>query len=144
MRKEGDLVLSAFQELRTSLPHSRLIDVSDELSSRQPEGVELRGLVSTREEAGLYASAHVVGNPIGAEGFGFGFTNAEAQRHSLPVISTRRWAIPAVVENGVIGLLIEPDDHASLLKAMRALGESETLRQEWGKQHASALNSDLL
>ncbi len=130
-RKGGDLVLSAFQELRASRPHSRLIYVSDELPSEQPAGVELRHLVSMKEVAGLYASADVFVNPTRAEGFGF--TNAEAQGYGLPVISTRRWAIPEVVEDGVTGLLIEPDDHAALLKAMRTLGESQTLRQEMGQ-----------
>jgi glycosyltransferase involved in cell wall biosynthesis len=130
-RKGGDLVLSAFQELRASLPHSRLIYVSDELPAGEIEGVELRPLVSTAEVASLYARADVFVNPTRAEGFGF--TNAEAQGYSLPVISTRRWAIPEVVEDGVTGLLIEPDDNAALLKAMRALGENQARRQEMGE-----------
>ena len=129
-RKGGDLVLSAFRELRDSQPRSRLIYVSDELPRERIEGVEARPLVSMFEVSHLYARADVFVNPTRAEGFGF--TNVEAQGYGLPVISTRRWAIPEVVQEGVTGLLVEPDDHAGLLRAMRALGESKTMRQEMG------------
>jgi glycosyltransferase involved in cell wall biosynthesis len=130
-RKGGDLVLSAFRELRASQPRARLIYVSDVLPREPIEGVEARPLVSMFEVSRLYASADVFVNPTRAEGFGF--TNAEAQGYGIPVISTRRWAIPEVVRDGVTGLLIEPDDHGALLSAMRVLGESKALRQEMGE-----------
>jgi glycosyltransferase involved in cell wall biosynthesis len=129
-RKGGDMVLSAFRELRASQPRSRLIYVSDVLP-REELGVEPRPLVSMHEVSQLYSQADVFVNPTRAEGFGF--TNVEAQGHGIPVISTQRWAIPEVVKDGVTGLLVEPNDYTKLLSAMRALGGSKTMRQEMGE-----------
>lgn len=123
-RKGGDVVLEAFQTLRSALPTARLLYVSDELPPLDIKGVEAVPLVSRTGVAALYARADIFVNPTRAEGFGF--TNVEAQGFGLPVISSRLGAIPEVVEHGRTGLLIDPDDGGSLVTAMRQLGESAT------------------
>ncbi len=129
-RKGGAAVLRAFEELRDELPDARLLYVSDDGPVPVPEGVEARALVPPSAVAGLYEAADVFVNPTRAEGFGF--TNAEAQGHGLPVISTRLAAIPEVVRDGETGVLIEPGDGAALLRAMRALARDSARRLEMG------------
>jgi glycosyltransferase involved in cell wall biosynthesis len=48
----------------------------------------------------------------------FGMVAAEAQMAGCPVAAYRRGAMPEVVEDGVSGLLAEPDDIPSLAKAI--------------------------
>lgn len=127
-RKGGDLVLAAFEALRGVLPEARLLYVSDEPPARPRPGLEALPLAAPGEVARLYARADVFVNPTRAEGFGF--TNAEAQGHGLPVISSRLNAIPEVVEDGRTGILIEPGDAAGLLAAMRRLGRDRARREE--------------
>lgn len=127
-RKGGDLVLAAFQELRRSCPGIRLLYVTDEPPARDIPGVEARPLVAPGGVGRLYDAADVLVSPARAEGFGF--TNAEAQGHGLPVISSRLGAIPEVVEDRVSGLLVAPGDGSALLAAMRQLVDEPQLRRQ--------------
>ena len=129
-RKGGDAVLRAFAALREERPEARLLFVSDELPAPVPPGVDARPLVPASEVGALYAAADVFVNPTRAEGFGF--TNAEAQGHGLPVISTRVAAVPEVVDDGVTGLLVEPGDDGALLAAMRTLARDRARREDLG------------
>lgn len=51
---------------------------------------------------------------------------------ALPVIATRVGGIPEVVEDGVTGLLVEPEDPAALARAIERLGADADLRREMG------------
>jgi len=129
-RKGGDLVLQAFARVRAVLPRA------PSLRHRRPspgplEGVEICPLAPSDEVASIYAAADVFVNPPRAEGFGF--TNAEAQGHGLPVISTRIGAVPEVVDDGRSGLLVPPNDSVAVAAAMRRLGEDAGLRKSMGE-----------
>jgi colanic acid/amylovoran biosynthesis glycosyltransferase len=50
----------------------------------------------------------------------------------LPVVSTRHSGIPEVVEDGVNGLLIPPEDGTALAKAMAQLLDHPEQRHEFG------------
>ena len=54
----------------------------------------------------------------------FGIVAAEAQGYGCPVIASRIGGLPEVVQEGVTGLLVEPDDPADLARAMRRLWDS--------------------
>lgn len=64
----------------------------------------------------------------------FGLVAAEAMAAGLPVIASRIGALPELVEDERTGLLSDPGDTASLLKAMRSLGVSPLLRDEMGRR----------
>jgi len=49
----------------------------------------------------------------------FGLVAAEAQVAGCPVVGYRRGALPEVVEDGVSGFLVEPDDVQALAQAIR-------------------------
>lgn len=126
-RKGGADVLRAFASLRARVPSARLLYVSDTAPAPQA-GVEALPLVPAQAVGDLYERADVFVNPTRAEGFGF--TNAEAQGHGLPVISSRLGAIPEVVEHQVSGLLVTPGDDAGLVEAMTMLAADHARRAE--------------
>lgn len=127
VRKGGDAVLRAFAELHARLPNTRLLYVGDTPPAAQA-GVEALPLVPAHAVGDIYARADVFVNPTRAEGFGF--TNAEAQGHGLPVVSSRLGAIPEVVEHGVTGLLVPPGDEAALVEALTALADDHGRRAQ--------------
>jgi len=80
---------------------------------------------ATREK--LFARAYCVVFPSRYESFGL--VPLEAFVHGCPVIASRSGAIPEVVEDGVSGLLFEPDSSRSLGVCVKAILEDEALRQ---------------
>ncbi len=68
----------------------------------------------------IYRSAHVLVHTAPYEGFGIPL--AEAASQGLPVVASNRTSIPEVVGAG--GILLEPNDTASWLEAIRRLTDS--------------------
>lgn len=64
----------------------------------------------------------------------FGLVAAEAQMAGCPVAGYRRGALPEVIEEGISGILVEPDDVETLGTAVR-----DCLRLDRGAVRASAL-----
>lgn len=64
----------------------------------------------------------------------FGLVAAEAMAAGLPVIASRIGALPEVVEHGVSGFLVHPNDPEALLAAMKKLEGSPLLRAEMGRR----------
>ena len=58
----------------------------------------------------------------------------EAMAMQLPVVSTTVTGIPEIVDDGIDGLLVPPQDGAALAAAMRRLMEDEGLRLKLGEQ----------
>ena len=50
----------------------------------------------------------------------------------LPVVSTTEVAVPEMVDDGVTGLLVEPDDAAALAGALDRLLADPALRERMG------------
>ena len=75
--------------------------------------------MSEADKAALLASASIILYPSRAESFGLVFL--EAWAFGLPVIGCRVGAIPDVVEHGVSGLLISPDDSEGLAACVSRL-----------------------
>ncbi len=125
-RKGGDLLLRAFAKARARVPDARLLIVGPdtlppELQTPQP-GVEFIGFVDKGTEAGAerlqraYAEARVFCLPTRFEAFGVAFL--EAMHYELPCIGPSAWAVPEIIEPGVTGLLIPPEDEERLADAL--------------------------
>lgn len=63
----------------------------------------------------------------------FGHTPAEAMAYHLPVIASRCGGVPEVVEEGVTGELVEPDDYEGLASRIVALIQQPEMRQRLGQ-----------
>jgi glycosyltransferase involved in cell wall biosynthesis len=85
----------------------------------------------------VYAAADVVVNPARvAESFGR--VAAEALMAGRPVVATRVGSLPALIRDGVDGLLVEPDDPESLAAAVERLMDDPMLAAglvEAGRAH---------
>lgn len=90
----------------------------DSTQDVSPPNVELLGWMNEDQIERQFAAADIVAIPSRWEGFGL--VAAEAMRAGLPVVASRVGGLPEVVEDGVTGRLIPPDDAAALAHALLA------------------------
>ena len=95
------------------------------------ETVALLGDISREQLAEEYVNATIFCLPSVQEGFGIVFL--EAMAAGLPVIACRAAAIPEVVEDGVMGVLVPPRDPAALAAGLVELLSSPERRRNMGE-----------
>lgn len=81
-----------------------------------PANVELLGWLGPGEIEGLLQGADIVAMPSRWEGFGL--TALEAMRAGKPVVATRVGGLVEIVEDGVTGRLVAPEDASELRRAL--------------------------
>jgi glycosyltransferase involved in cell wall biosynthesis len=110
------------------------------------EGSKRPELTAAIERLGLGDAVHLLGRRedisdlmLDADVFvhtarweGFGLVLLEAMRAALPIVATRVGAIPEVVDDGVTGTLVPPDDSRALADALVELARQPSLRRERG------------
>ncbi|MEB3196837.1 MAG: glycosyltransferase family 4 protein [Candidatus Sericytochromatia bacterium] len=139
-RKGGRAVVAAFARLRARHPEARLTIVS--AVAPQDLGIDLTGveLIPALPRELIYQTVYprtdVLLLPSLAEGYGMSVV--EGMSFGLPVIASRISALPELVQEGVSGLLVPPDDPEALEGAMRRLLESSTLRVQFGQAGRAA------
>jgi glycosyltransferase involved in cell wall biosynthesis len=94
--------------------------------------VELTGRLSHEELLQRYNSAEVFVSPSLYEGFGL--PAAEAMACGAAVVATTAGAFPDVIEDGVSGLLVPPEDAHALADAISRLLADSSLRRELGRR----------
>ncbi len=132
-RKGGDLLLSAFAEVRQRVPQARLLLVTaDPIPAHLPiAGVEVikptwnRAVIET-----LYQQADIFVLPSRLETWGD--VLLEAMAYGLPCIGVTGEAMEEIVKHEVTGLLARSNDCESLAAAMERLLRDEQLRQQYG------------
>lgn len=67
----------------------------------------------------------------------FGLVNIEAMAVGTPVVAKRHGALPEIVQDGVNGLLVPPDDQAALAEAVLRLLSDPAYSQKLGKAGAA-------
>lgn len=138
--KGADLLIQAAAALASEFPDLKLVLVGsgDDLPRLQelaresgaPEHIHFLTNLSRRELAFCYDSAEMFALPSTGEGFGLVFLEAMAFRK--PVVGTAMGGIPDIVHDGREGLLVEPQNLAALISALKALLSDEMFRTELG------------
>ena len=93
--------------------------------------IEWLGWLDPPALAARVASASMVVLPSREESFGNAM--AETMAVGAPLVSTRAGSIPELVENGVTGLLVPPDDPRALAGAIAGLRDDPELAAELGE-----------
>lgn len=136
--KGFDVLGRAGRLLRQSDPWIRLM-----VAGEGEERPALEGMNGTRPGAGplillgmredipdLLAGADIFVMPSRTEGLPMALI--EAMAAGLPVVASGVGGIPEVVEHGVHGLLVDPDDPVALAEALSILGGDPSLRARMG------------
>lgn len=122
-RKNVDLLLRAWPEVRRRVPGARLRLVGEPPRVTLPEGVEAVGVVPSVAAELRRASLFVL--PSHQEGFGI--VAAEAMAAGVPVLSTRSGGPEELVEASGGGRLADPGEFAAA--AAELLGDVGTLEE---------------
>lgn len=138
--KNHVMMLRAFRELATTDPRVRLVIVGDgperpaiEDFVREHRLADRVTLPGFRDDiAALLPEADVLLLTSRYEGISIALL--EAMRAGLPAIGTAVGGIPETIRDDRTGLLVAPDDHAGLARAMGTLAGSKPMRDEMGKQ----------
>jgi glycosyltransferase involved in cell wall biosynthesis len=101
--------------------------VASDLGNR----VEITGGVPYHEVANQYRQAYLLANPSLSESFGRSLIEANACE--VPVIASRAGGMTEIVDNGINGLLVEPNDIQNLADALCQLLENRPMRNQMGR-----------
>jgi len=148
--KGADELLRAVAHLQAAIPNLRLIavgggtDLPRLMRLAQSLGVSDRvhffsGL-SREQIAACYSRANVFALPSTGEGFGLVFL--EAMAFGIPVVGAAVGGTLDVIQDGVNGLLVPPNDAASLANALGGLLKDEPLRARLGRAGAEIVRSE--
>jgi glycogen(starch) synthase len=143
-RKGTDVLLEAIPALCRRHPEARFCFAGEEVNRdikaaflRRHAGaafldrVEFLGWVSADRLESLYASCTVLVAPSRYESFGLVYL--EAMRRGKPVVGCRVGGVVEVVDDGVSGLLVEPDNPKELETALDALLGDPDRRRRMGE-----------
>lgn len=141
VRKGGDVLLAAWEQVRRSLPHAELWIVGAKRRGRplQP-GVRWLGKIDDRAAlADVYAQATIFVMPSLFEPWGHVFF--EAMGFGLACVTTNHGAQPEIVDHERTGLLVPPSDPAALADALASLLDDATLAERLGRTaHANVVH----
>jgi len=142
--KAVDVLLVALQKLPEHV-HLRVVGDGSMRATLQRQAVTLEvadraeflGYIPTPDVYEEFARASVFCAPSRSEAFGNVFL--EAQAAGCAVVGTNIQGIPDIVEDGVTGLLVPPDDSHALANALASLFDDSSLRKQLaqaGQRHA--------
>ncbi|MFA6320558.1 MAG: glycosyltransferase family 4 protein [Candidatus Omnitrophota bacterium] len=102
--------------------------------------IHLVGTKRLEEVRELYRSTAVYVLP--SEHETMGVTTMEAMASGVPVVSTKIYGIPELVDDGVNGLLIKPGDDESLARYLKELIENDSKSMQFGKNGRSKIEKE--
>lgn len=115
----------------------RWADVTEEAFFQKVKQYELENYIDAHgsqygyNKNRFFEKAHIFVFPSFYEAFGL--VLIEAMEYGLPCISTTEGGIPSVVQDGITGLLVEPQSFVSLSDKMIQLVESPSLQNKMGQ-----------
>jgi colanic acid/amylovoran biosynthesis glycosyltransferase len=148
--------LQAFAKFHAQHPAARFIIAGEGPMKPQVEAliseldlkgaVELRGFLSQKDLAELFAESHVFVHPseMPPDQNQEGVPNSmlEAMATGLPVLATFHGGIPEAVTNGKTGLLVTEKDHEALFRAMLEITSNVELFYALGRSAGHAVREE--
>ncbi|MGD0088361.1 MAG: glycosyltransferase family 4 protein [Planctomycetota bacterium] len=139
--KAHRVLLAAWCNVAAQLPGARLLLIGDGqlmadcLELAKAEGLEQSVFfLGRREDVPELLDAADVGVLSSVASEGFSRAVLEYMAKGLPVVATRVGAVPDLIEDGVHGLLVPPNDAGALAAALlRVLAEPLAQRLAWGR-----------
>ncbi len=128
-RKGGPQLVQACKEVLKTHPDARLTVIGCAPAIDIPQ-VEVLGKLPLAEVGAHYRNAAVFCLPTRNEPFGVVFLEAAAYR--LPVVATDLGALPDLIDNGVNGYLVAPDDISALAARLTQLLSSPEMCKQFG------------
>lgn len=146
-RKAVAVLLEGFAHLLEAAPGAQLILAGDgEHRATLERRAEALGITAATRFLGAvaraqldpwYRAADIFCLPSTYEGFPVAIL--EAMAAGLPVVATSVSGIPEAIEDGVTGLLVEPEDASGLAQALGQLAHDAALRSEMGRNARRSL-----
>lgn len=147
--KGVDELIRAVAQLRESLSDLTLVAIGggDDLPRLKQiaadesvtSGVMFYEGLSRPELSACYAAADVFALPSTGEGFGFVFL--EAMAFGKPVIGVSLGGVTDLVQNGVNGYLVPPNDRSGLIQSLDRVLRDSSLRSELGQNGAQIVRT---
>jgi glycosyltransferase involved in cell wall biosynthesis len=145
--KRVDRAITAVAALVREFPTLRYIIVHDgELRTKLQQQVHDLSLEehvfftgAIEEAARLLPAFDIFVLPSKSEAFPYVIVEAGAA--TVPVVATNVGGIPDVIDDGINGLLVPPDDTPALTKALRRLLSDERLRNDLAYAHHNKMKS---
>lgn len=129
-RKGGACLLEAFERVRARVPSAELHIVGPYPQTPR-DGITWHGHLADRERIdALFAAATVLTLPSLCEPFGLALI--EGMAHRLPVVGTLIDAMSEIVDDGVTGYLVPPNDPQALADKLVYLLDSPSLCEQFG------------
>ena len=117
VRKGGEVLLAAFEQVRLAIPDARLVLVGTRPSLTPRAGVEVLGRIRDRTRiAELYREAAVFCVPSFFDPYPL--VLLEAMAFGVPVVATAQTGTPEMVEDGRTGRLVRAGDADALAVAL--------------------------
>lgn len=133
-RKGGQVLLEAMVRLKKYPVQLTIVTCTrDAVGFSVPENVEMSPPVGKRKLDEFYRAADAFVFPTLSEPFGL--VNCEAMSYSLPVISSRLFAVPEILGSDEWFLLTQPGDASGLAVAIVHLMQRPELRQTVSKHN---------
>jgi len=138
--KRVDVVLRAFERLAHAFPQIRLVIAGDGPQAPKLQSlakdlgiahrIEFAGQVSHNQLANFYRQADifVTASTIETQGL----VVLEAMASGLPIVGVDALALPEMIQSGVNGFLVPPEDEQALAEVIARLLCSEDLCQKMG------------
>jgi len=146
--KGTDTLIEAMPMIRRDVPNAALVVVGDgpyradlerkAVQSGQSGNILFVGWVSEEEKFGWYSACDVFAMPSrwdrtskGIEGYGYAFLEAGA--FGKPVVGGNSGGIPDTVEDGVTGVLVDPNDAGAVAGAITSLLKNPEKARKMGE-----------
>jgi glycogen synthase len=112
----------------------------DEMPKRGRRHIYVLGFVSDDDRRDLLDACDILAMPSRTDAFGYVFL--EAWSNHKPVIGARAGGIPAVIDDGVSGILVEFGDVHAIGRAIETLVDDRAIAERMGRRGAASILDD--